>query len=140
MVSVAGSVTWDRFTYPEISRAGIKIELEILGWSADGHFRKVFRVILHVLRWDLASLTVGGSLLLQDVLLHVGFAAHAGTMLALMVDLVVHEVRPLFGGADLVLLEKVDIGLGTRTLVLGVMDKLDLIEIASHDDRVWNLE
>ena len=69
-----------------------------------------------------------------------GFAAYARSMLALMVDFVVHEVRSLFGGADVILLEKVDIGLGTRTLVLGVMDELDLGEVASHDDeyRVWN--
>lgn len=69
-----------------------------------------------------------------------GFAAYARSMLALVVEYVVHEVRPLLGGADVVLLEKVDIGLGTRTLVLGVMDELDLGEVASHYDgyRIWN--
>ncbi len=69
-----------------------------------------------------------------------GFAAYAGSMLALVVEYVVHEVRPLLRGADVVLLEKVDIGLGTRPLVLGVMDELDLGEVASHYDgyRIWN--
>ena len=64
-----------------------------------------------------------------------GFAAYSMVvaMPALLVDLVAHKVRPFLGRIELVLLEKVDIGLGTRTLILGVVDELDLGELARHD-------
>lgn len=128
-----------RDTCPKIRRASIEIQLQGLGWRADGHFAEVLRVVLLVFCRHFAGLTVGGSFLLQDFLLYMGFATYARSMLALMVDLVAYEVGSLFGGADLVLPEEVDVGFGPRTLVLGVMDELNLGEIASHGCRLRSL-
>ena len=69
------------------------------------------------------------------MLAYVGFTAYSFVfaMLALLVDLVAYKVWAFLSWADLIFLEEVDIGLRTRTLVFGVMYKLDLGEFASHD-------
>ena len=124
----------ETITCPEISRAGIKVQLKGLAWRADGDWAEVFRVVLLVFGGDFSGWAVRSGLLLEDVLADMGFAAYGFvfTVLALVVDLVAYEVWAFRGGADFVLVEEVDIGLGSRALVLGVVDELDLGEFGGH--------
>ena len=128
-------------TCPEISRAGIKVQLEGLAWCADGDWAEVFRVVLLVFGGDFSGWAVGGGLLLEDVLANVGFAAYGFvlTVLALVVDPVAYEVWTFRGWADFILVEEVNIGLGSRAVVLGVVDELDLGEVGSHGCGCDNL-
>ena len=50
------------------------------------------------------------------------------TMLALLVHLIDNLVGAIFGGREVVFTEKMDVGFGTRPLVVVVMDKLDLVK------------
>lgn len=53
-------------------------------------------------------------------------------MLALLMDLVSDEVRALFGRANVVFLEKINVGFWSRALVLWIVHEADLVEFASH--------
>ena len=55
-------------------------------------------------------------------------------MLTLLVDLVAEMVRTFHGRVEAILVEQVDIGLGSGAFVLGIVDQLDSVELSrSHD-------
>ena len=120
--------------YPEVCGPGVKVKVEGLAWSADGDGAEVFRVVLLVFGSYFAYFTAGKLLLKYS--LHVGFASDELVLavFALLVHSAAHEVGALHCRLEGILVEEVDVGLGSGTLVLGVVDELDSVEASgSHD-------
>lgn len=89
---------------------------------------------------DLASLIIR-SLLLKD-LLHGGLAADglALAMFTLSMSLLTDKVRPVHGWGELVLVQEVDIGLGSIVFVVAVVLESNLLKTGRHDEVViWNV-
>jgi hypothetical protein len=91
---------------------------------------QIHGIILDIICWNIAGLAV--YLLLQGTVdagtTTNGLLARSGK-LALLVDVGCVKVWALKGGVESVLAEKVDVGLGTIALVLGVQENSDF---ASH--------
>ena len=89
---------------------------------------------------DLAGLIIGGPLL--EDLLHSGLAANdlAFAMFTLSMSLLAQEVWPLHGWSELVLVQEVDIGLGSIVFVVAVVLESNLLKAGRHDGLViWKV-
>jgi len=130
----------EHFTYPEISRSGIKVEIDNLRWSANRNWAEVLGIVLLVVCADLTGLSVSSSSsrrpLRQNL---VGCSLATNLVQKAMVTRLgyfVHlEVRTRLSGLETPFVEKVDIGLGTGSLVVVVGNDVNLVQSfeASHD-------
>jgi len=91
---------------PEISGAGVKVQLESLAWRADGNFAQVLGIVLLVLCGDFTGLIRGGYHLLENVL-HAAFPTNSlvRAVFTLCVHAVVHLVGTFFRRVELVFME-----------------------------------
>ena len=119
---------------PKIGGSSIKVQLEGLARGANLHLAEVLGVVLLIFGRHITRLILRRTLLQKDMLLDMGLPTNSFglTVLALLVDLVGYEVWTVGGRTELVFLEEVDIGFRSRTLVFGVMDKLDLAKLGCH--------
>jgi hypothetical protein len=123
---------------PEVGRTGVKVQCEDLSGRTDGDLTEILRVVLLVCGRHLAFLTRGGILLHQRVLLDFGVSSDvAGELvvqngLAKLFDNVGHEVRSIESRSEVVFSEQIDVGLETRALVLGVVNKLHARQVVLH--------
>ncbi len=127
-------------TYPEISRSGIKIEIECLCWCTNLNWAEILRVVLLVLRSDLASLSISLSstvlpLHKNTVSLRLAANLMKETMVASLGHLVLLEVWTRLGRLEAPFLKEVDIGFGPGSFVGFVRDDFDLVQSFenSHD-------
>jgi len=108
--------------------------VESLAWGTNGNRAEVLRVVLLVLGGYVADITAG-ELHLEDRL-HGSFSADKLVLavFALLVHVAAHEVGTFHGGFEGIFVEEVDVGLGSGTLVLGVVDELDTVEASGCHD------
>jgi len=123
-------------TYPEISGSCVEVQGESLAWRPNGDRAEVLGVILRVLCRDLASLVRAYNRLLKD-LLHGGLPTNRlGVPIFALVDgFVANDVWTLLSRCELVFMKERDIGLGTRTLILLVVDEVYPLKLSCHGDR-----
>ena len=127
------------FAYPEICRACIKVKHEGLCGSTNLDRAEVLGIVLLIVCCNLASIRgTRPSLLNQNAVggcLASNFVKKA--MVTGLRDLVYVEVWPGFGGLETPLLEEVDVGFGTRSLVLLVRNDFNLLQAvkSSHDEE-----
>lgn len=101
-------------SYPKIGRASIEVKVEGLTWSTNGYRADVLGIILLVLGWDITGLGIWGRPLLKDSLdMSSPTEKPSYTVLTLLLDLPTEEVWTRFGGRELVLVEQVDVRLGS---------------------------
>ena len=92
---------------------------------ANGHRAEVHGVILDILRRDIADLAGVGKRLLLERVLNEGLAPNGNPKLALGMDLITKEIRAFCGRVESVFAKEMNVGLGARWLVIGVVDKID---------------
>jgi len=79
---------------------------------------------------------IGGWPLLLKDFLHGGLATDClfRAMLALVMGFVADKVWAFLGGRELVLMKEKDVGFGAGTLILGIVDEVDPLQIWCHSD------
>ena len=98
------------YTYPEICGAGVKVQLQSLSWRTNADLSKIHSIILNILCWNVACLTV--YFLLQGTV-DVGTATNrllaSSGELALLVNVGRVKVRAIEGGIKSVFAQEVDV-------------------------------
>ncbi len=125
--------------YPKVCRPSIKVQIEGLARCSNSHGAKVHRVILDIFGRNITDLTRIRKRLFLERMLDGRLTANGAVnpKLTLGMDLAAIGVRAFFGGVESVLAEEMDIGLGARWLVLGVMDDVDPGQVSACHDCVY---
>ena len=128
-------------TCPKIRRSSVEVKHESLSRSADLDGTEILGVVLLVLSSHFSGLASAGILLRENA---VGMSSASKLMESIAMSLGLSgllcvEVWARHGGLEAPFLEEVDIGLGTRSLVLLVGYKSDLLQSLERHDE-WNYD
>lgn len=115
------------FAYPEIRRSSVEVKHESLTWCTDRDGAEVFRVILLIISSHLSGFASGGVLLRKNTLgVSLASKLMEVTVCLGLSGLLDVTVWTRHGRLEAPFLEEVNIGLGTRSLVLLVGYESDL--------------